>query len=102
MVIEWLKVKVPIALRETYIEKDAEIWTAALAKYPGYAGKEIWFNPKDETELIMVIYWQSKEAWKSIPADVLQEIDHKFIEAMGQPFPFLEEAEYQVRKFGNR
>jgi uncharacterized protein (TIGR03792 family) len=50
MVIEWLKVKVPIELRETYIQKDAEIWTATLSKYPGYVGKEIWLNPQDESE----------------------------------------------------
>ncbi|NDJ17787.1 TIGR03792 family protein [Myxacorys almedinensis A] len=101
MVIEWLKVRVPISLRETYIQKDAEIWTTALSKYPGYVGKEIWFNPNDDTELIMVIYWQTKEAWKSIPAEVLRESDRQFTEAMGQAFPFVEEGEYHVRKFGN-
>lgn len=102
MVIEWLKVKVPIELRETYIQKDAEIWTATLSKYAGYLGKEIWFNPKDESELIMVIHWETKEAWKSIPASVLEETDRQFTQAMGQSFPFLEEKEYQVRKFTDR
>ncbi|MBD1821702.1 TIGR03792 family protein [Cyanobacteria bacterium FACHB-DQ100] len=99
MVIEWLKVKVPLELRETYIQKDAEIWTETLSKYPGYVGKEIWFNPKDDTDLIMVIYWQTKDAWKGIPASVLEETDRRFTAAMGQSFPFAEEGEYQVRKF---
>ena len=102
MVIEWLKVKVPIELREKYVQKDAEIWTATLSKYPGYVGKEIWFNPKDESELIMVIHWETKEAWESIPASVLAEADRQFNEAMGQLFPFVEEGEYQVRKFSDR
>ncbi|MER3434404.1 MAG: TIGR03792 family protein [Leptolyngbya sp. ERB_1_1] len=102
MVIEWLKVKVPLELRETYIQKDAEIWTAALSKYPGYVGKEIWFNPKDETDLIMVIHWETKEAWKSVPASVLEETDRRFTEAMGQSFPFVEEGEFHVRKFSDR
>lgn len=98
MVIEWLKVKVPSALRETYIQKDTEIWTPVLASYPGFVRKEVWINPKDETELVMVIHWQTKDAWKAIPAEVLQETDRKFAEAMGQSFPFAEEGEYQLRK----
>lgn len=102
MVIEWLKVKVPIELRETYIQKDAEIWTATLSQYPGYLGKEIWFNPQAESDLIMVIYWETQEAWKSIPASVLEETDRQFVQAIGQSFPFVEEQEYQVRKFTDR
>jgi uncharacterized protein (TIGR03792 family) len=102
MVIEWLKVKVPLEKRERYIQKDAEIWTAVLSQYPGYVGKEIWLNPKDDSELVLVIYWQSKDAWKSIPASVLEETDRRFTEAMGESFPFLEEGEYQVRKFSDR
>ncbi|MBN8560561.1 MAG: TIGR03792 family protein [Leptolyngbya sp. UWPOB_LEPTO1] len=99
MVIEWLKVKVPIELRETYIQKDAEIWTATLSKYPGYVGKEIWLNPQDESELTMVIHWETKDAWKNVPASVLEETEERFVKAMGQSFPFLEQKEYQVRKF---
>ncbi len=96
MVIEWLKVKVPLEKRERYIQKDAEIWTAVLSQYPGYVRKEIWLNPQDESELVMVIHWQSKDAWKSIPTSVLEETDRRFTEAMGESFPFLEEREYQV------
>jgi uncharacterized protein (TIGR03792 family) len=102
MVIEWLKVKVPIELRELYIQKDTEIWTATLSKYPGYIGKEIWFSPQDETELTMVIHWESKDAWKSVPTPVLEETEQRFVEAMGQNFPFAEQKEYQVRKFSDR
>ncbi|MCU0547916.1 MAG: TIGR03792 family protein [Leptolyngbya sp. Prado105] len=102
MVIEWLKVKVPIELRETYIQKDTEIWTATLSAYPGYVGKEIWFNPDDESELIMVIHWETKEAWKSVPASVLEQTEQRFVKAMGQSFSFLEQKEYQVRKFNGR
>lgn len=101
MVIEWLKVNVPIEQREAYIQKDEEIWTAALSQYPGYVGKEIWLNPNNESELIMVIYWENKDAWKSIPASVLEDTDQRFVAAMGRAFPFVEEGEYHVRKFGN-
>ncbi|PSB16418.1 TIGR03792 family protein [Phormidesmis priestleyi ULC007] len=102
MLIEWLKVKVPPELREQYIQKDDEIWTPLLASYPGFAGKEVWINPKDPMEIVMVIHWESRDGWKSIPVEKLEETDRQFAEAMGQAFPFAEEGEYQVRKFMQR
>lgn len=102
MVIEWLKVKVPLEKRERYIQKDAEIWTTVLAQYPGFVGKEVWLNPKDDSELVLVIHWQSKEAWKAVPEAVLEEADRRFTEALGESFPFIETGEYQVRKFSDR
>lgn len=96
MIIEWLKVKVPPEKQEHYVQKDAEIWSAALSQYPGYIGKEVWVNPQDETELVMVIYWESKAAWKAVPASVLEATDRRFTQAMGESFPFVEEGEYLV------
>ena len=61
MVIEVLKFKVSPQLREKYIQKDAEIWTAALAKYPGFISKEVWINPNDSTEVVLIIRWETRE-----------------------------------------
>ncbi|WP_017318064.1 TIGR03792 family protein [Mastigocladopsis repens] len=99
MIIELLKVKVPPEQREKYIQKDAEIWTAALAKHPGFLGKEVWSNPKDATEVVLVIHWATKEHWKAIPQVELEAIEQKFSEAMGKSYPIVESSEYQVRKF---
>ncbi|KAM3091565.1 TIGR03792 family protein [Phormidesmis sp. 146-35] len=102
VVIEWLKVNVPPELREQYIQKDTEIWTPVLSKYPGFVGKEVWINPNDATEIVMVIHWADHDAWKSIPTEELVETDRQFTAAMGQSFPFTQESEYQVRKFLGR
>lgn len=99
MVIEWLKIKVPPELREAYIQKDEEIWTTALAKFPGFVGKEVWINPQEPSEVVLVIRWTSREAWKAIPTDSLQETEKRFAAAMPGDYPFLEQGEYQVRKF---
>lgn len=99
MVIELLKVKIPPKLREEYIQKDAEIWTAALAKYPGFMGKEVWINPNDLTEVVLIIRWQTKEHWDAIPEVDLAQIAFKFDTAMGKSYPIVESAEFQVRKF---
>jgi uncharacterized protein (TIGR03792 family) len=99
VIIELLKVKVPPEQREKYIQKDAEIWTKALAKYPGFLGKEVWINPNDATEVVLVIHWATKEDWKAIPQAELDAIEYKFTQAMEKHYPIVESGEYQVRKF---
>jgi uncharacterized protein (TIGR03792 family) len=100
MVIEWLKVKITPELREKYIQKDDEIWTAALSRYPGFLGKQVWLDPKRSDEVTLVIQWQSKQAWESVSAEHMQETEKKFAQAMGNAsYKFIETGEYQVRKF---
>ncbi|MBD1863289.1 MULTISPECIES: TIGR03792 family protein [Trichocoleus] len=99
MVIEWLKIKVAPEMREQYIQKDAEIWTAFLSEYPGFLGKEVWINPDNSTEVILVIRWASREAWKSVPSDRLAAIEQQFAQQLAGSYPIIEAGEYQVRKF---
>jgi uncharacterized protein (TIGR03792 family) len=99
MVIEWLQVRVAPELREKYIHKDEEIWTAFLATCPGFLGKEVWLNPNEPTEVILVIRWATREQWKSVPPERLEEIERQFVQAMGETFPIVQSAEYQIRKF---
>ncbi|MBE9200166.1 MULTISPECIES: TIGR03792 family protein [unclassified Nodularia (in: cyanobacteria)] len=99
MVIELLKFRVAPEERENYIQKDAEIWTTWLAKYPGFLGKEVWINPNDSTELILIIRWATREQWKAIPLADLQIIEDEFTKAMKKSYPIVESAEFQVRKF---
>ncbi|MBD6619144.1 TIGR03792 family protein [Komarekiella sp. 'clone 1'] len=98
MVIELLKFHVAPDLRENFIQKDAEIWTAALAKYPGFLGKEVWITPDNSKEVILIIRWATREQWKAIPQADLQAIENKFAQVVGT-HPIMESAEYQVRKF---
>lgn len=99
VIIELLKVRIPPEQREKYIQKDAEIWTAALAKHRGFLGKEVWINPNDSTEVVLVIQWATKEDWKAISQIELEDIERKFTTAMGKSYPIVESSEYQVRKF---
>jgi uncharacterized protein (TIGR03792 family) len=100
MVIEWLKFRVSPESREKFIQKDGEIWTATLAKYTGFLGKEVWINPSVPEELAIVIRWQTREDWKAVPKDVLDETERQFHRAMGEDsYQMIETGEYQVRKF---
>jgi uncharacterized protein (TIGR03792 family) len=98
MEIEWLKVRVSPELREQYVQKDAEIWTTALSKYPGFLSKEVWISPDNLAEVILVIHWQSYEQWQAIPAEELQRIEAQFNEAMGNTYTIVEGTRFQVRK----
>ncbi|KOP24068.1 cyanobacterial protein, TIGR03792 family [Hapalosiphon sp. MRB220] len=99
MIIELLRVKVPPENREQYIQKDAEIWTAALAGYPGFLGKEVWINPHDTSEIILIVQWATREQWKAIPQAEIDALDQKFNQELGFQSQIVEFCEYQVRKF---
>jgi uncharacterized protein (TIGR03792 family) len=100
MVIEWLKIKVDPKLRESYIQRDAEIWNSFLAKYPGFLGKEVWINPESADEVILVIRWASQDAWDSVPSAELTTIEQQFDQAMGPgSYELVESRGYQIRKF---
>lgn len=99
MVIEWLKFRVSPEIREKFIQKDAEIWTATLASYPGFLSKEVWIDPKRPEEVVLIIRWASREAWQSIPSEQLEKTEQFFTQQFGYQHPIIEAAEYQVRKF---
>ncbi len=100
MVIEWLKIKVAPELRETFVQKDAEIWTPTLAKYPGFLGKQVWLDPKQPDEVVLVIQWESRTAWDAVNPKDLEETEQKFTQAMGKDtYELVEAKEYQIRKF---
>ncbi len=99
MVIEWLKVQVKPELREHYVQKDDEIWTTALSKYPGFIRKEVWISPDDLSEVILAIYWETFEVWDAIPPGDLEPIEAAFDQAVGKDnYTLLESKRYQVRK----
>lgn len=99
MVIEWLKFIVTPELREKFVQQDDEIWTATLSQYPGFLRKEVWISPDRLDEVVVVIHWDSMEAWKSVPQDVLDQTDARFTAAMGQGNQRIDQAaRYQVRK----
>jgi uncharacterized protein (TIGR03792 family) len=100
MVIEWLKFRVAPDQRERFVQQDAEIWTPALAQYPGFLRKEVWISPDRLSEVIAVIHWETFEQWQAIPPDVLEKVEAQFAEAMGDvDYAIVESAQYQVRKF---
>lgn len=97
MVIEWLRFQVPPELREAFIKKDQEVWTAKAAQIKGYLGKEVWIDPAS-SDVVLVIRWESLEAWHSVPKPEIARLD----KLMGDlALPVAESRMYQVRKFSH-
>ncbi|WAL60944.1 TIGR03792 family protein [Thermocoleostomius sinensis] len=101
MEIEWLKFRVNPDRREEFVQKDAEIWTAALSQYPGFISKEVWISPDDLAEVVQVIRWETFEQWQAIPPQALEQIEAQFRQSMGDSYELLESSRYQIRKFSN-
>jgi uncharacterized protein (TIGR03792 family) len=100
MVIEWLKFRVAPEAREKFIQKDAEVWTAFLATCSGFLGKEIWLDPSANDRIVIVARWQTREQWKSISQELLEQTETRFAQQMGRDrYKMIEMAEYQVPKF---
>jgi uncharacterized protein (TIGR03792 family) len=100
MVIEWLGFQVLPELREKFIAEDEKIWTAILSQADGFLGKEIWLAPEKSDRLFMIIRWQTRQQWKAVPIELLQETEAKFMAAMGKDnYQMIESKEYQIRKF---
>ncbi|TAG65911.1 MAG: TIGR03792 family protein [Oscillatoriales cyanobacterium] len=76
MVIEWLRFKVPREKWEQFILRDEEVWTAGLKSFPGYLGKEVWVDAV-ENEVLMLIRWETREQWNSVPQSTIDELDAK-------------------------
>ncbi len=97
MVIELLIVEVAAEDREKYLQIDREIWTKAIAHFPGFINKEVWLNPDKPTEVNLVIRWRSREEWKSISTQLLADIERQFALKMGNTrHKIVESVEYQV------
>ena len=94
MVIEWLKIKVAPENLDLFIEADDKIWTPALAQYPGFIDKTTWLNPADLSEIVLVIYWETREQWKAIPAEALDSITQAFEAVFPFDYEMIEEKEY--------
>ena len=96
MVIEWLKFRVDPAQRARYLELDEDIWTAALQTYPGFLNKATWLDPNHDDEVIFVITWATREQWKSIPEEELDQINQRFDTTLGFDYDFLESKEFKL------
>lgn len=90
--------------REKFIRQDEFIWTDFLSNYPGFLGKEVWIDPNESHKVTLLVRWQTRKQWKSIPQKDLVKVDRHFTDVMkrlGINFKSSGFKEYQIRKFSS-
>ena len=101
-VIEHLRISVPEQGREAWLEAERGSWEPWLAQQTGFLGRDLLWDPETE-EGTLLIRWSSRQAWKAIPSEEVDEVQARFeqlarkemalSQAMDNPFPLVFEGE---------
>ena len=79
MVVEFLTFSVPVDERDEWMRVEERNWSRFLERQRGFVRKQIWSDVDDPTAVHAVIWWDSMDAWKSIPQAELDAV----VTAMG-------------------
>ena len=101
-VVEMLRLDVPAAQRQIWLEAEASTWQPWLERQGGFLGRDLYWDPRLE-QGVLVIRWASRAEWKSIEEDAVDEVQQRFDAEVnsalgraldaGSAFPLLEAAE---------
>ena len=101
-VVEMLRLDVPAAQRQIWLEAEASTWQPWLERQDGFLGRDLYWDPKLE-QGILLIRWASRDQWKAIGAEAVDQVQQRFDAEVnssigreldaGSAFPLLEAAE---------
>ena len=77
MVIEELRLKVPADAKAVWLDAEKEIWEPWLSSQDGFLGRQLLWN-KEKEEALILVNWESKKLWKSIPMTEVNIVQQKF------------------------
>ena len=77
MVIEELRLKVPAASKAAWLNAEKEIWDPWLSSQEGFLGRQLFWD-KEKEEALILVSWESKKLWKSIPLSEVNLIQEQF------------------------
>ena len=99
MVIEELRLKVPADIKEVWLKAEKEIWDPWLSTQNGFLGRQLFWDKAKEEALILV-NWETKKLWKSIPMSEVNLVQEKFedniktaLNIRNNPFELIHEGE---------
>ena len=104
LIVEELRLTVPLKYKETWIKAEREIWEPWLSKQEGFLGRRIYYNDK-KGEALLLVNWENRELWKNISAEEVNKIQNIFEESIKNslnieknPFEFIYEGELFEQK----
>ena len=77
MVIEELRLKVPATSKVTWLNAEKEIWEPWLSSQDGFLGRQLFWD-KEKEEALILVNWESKKLWKSIPMSEVNVVQQNF------------------------
>ncbi len=77
MVIEELRLKVPADVKTAWLNAEKEIWDPWLSSQDGFLGRQLFWD-KEKEEALILVNWESKKLWKSIPMSEVNVVQQKF------------------------
>ena len=77
MVIEELRLKVPSDAKAAWLNAEKEIWDPWLSTQEGFLGRQLFWD-KEKEEALILVNWESKKLWKSIPMSEVNVVQQKF------------------------
>ena len=100
MVTEELRLKVPADAKVVWVNAEKEIWDPWLSSQDGFLGRQLFWD-KEKEEALILVTWESKKLWKSIPMSEVNKVQGKFednvktaLNVSKNPFELIYEGEF--------
>ncbi|MBO8204993.1 TIGR03792 family protein [Prochlorococcus marinus] len=77
MVIEELRLKVPADVKAVWLNAEQEIWEPWLSSQKGFLGRQLFWD-KEKEEALILVNWENKKLWKSIPMSEVNVVQQRF------------------------
>ena len=77
IVIEELRLKVPAASKAAWLTAEKEVWDPWLSSQKGFLDRQLFWD-KEREEALILVNWESKKLWKSIPMSEVNKVQVKF------------------------
>jgi uncharacterized protein (TIGR03792 family) len=96
LVVEVLRLKVPAADREAWLEAERQSWEPWLLAQSGFLERRIYWDA-DSEQGVLLIHWASRRQWQDIAAAEVERVQRRFDQLARQgtgrsdpqPFPLL-------------
>ena len=85
MIVEELVLQVEESDLDAFLDADARIWTAFLSRQPGFLRKEVWVPADRAGTVVIMVWWESRELWKSITDAQVAAVDREMGEWYREP-----------------
>ena len=104
IIVEELRLSVPLKYKETWLNAEEEVWEPWLLKQDGFLGRQIFYNQKTG-EALLLVKWKNRKLWKNIPDGEVNKIqkiyEENVMNSLGvetNPFEFIYEGELIEQK----